>query len=406
MIPNLRKQFNSSFTQERYEKYLSFIEHSVPDSIHFRIAETPIFVGIDLTKKLLEAGDTICTEILDPDFNKLTEYSIPENVKTPNEPSHPDCLVMDFAIAVDHHNNIVPKLIELQGFPSLFGFEVLQNDAIQSVFTIPQNYSCFLNGYTKASYIKHLEIMIKGTRNKHTVLLELLPHQQKTRVDFYYTDILISLPIVCITELILEGQSLYYNRDGIKHKIERIYNRVVMDELEKQIPSIQAKGALIKLATDLEWVTHPHHFFRISKYCIPFLKHESVPSTQFLHIFNQGVLKNTSKLPEDLSDYVIKPLFSFAGQGVIIDIQNGDIDNIKDPENWIIQEKVKYAPIIETPTGNAKAEIRLFYFWDIVKEKYIAVNNLTRLSKGKMIGVNYNQTATWVGGSLAYFEKF
>jgi len=398
MIPNLRKSFNRSFTQVKYENYLAFMENAIPDSIQFRIAETPIFVDVNFTRKLLAAGDAICTQLLDPLFKGLTENAIPKNAITPNEANHPNCIVMDFAIAIDKHNNIVPKLIELQGFPSLFGFEVLQDDALRAVFDIPENFSCYLNGYTRADYINHLALMIKGTQNKHTVLLEILPHQQKTKVDFYFTDKLIGLPIVCITELVLEGHSLFYSRDGKKQKIDRIYNRVVMDELEKQSLEIQAKGALIKLANDVEWVTHPHHFFRISKYSIPFLKHESVPYTQFLN--------KASKLPDNLTDYVIKPLFSFAGQGVIIDIQTDDIAAIKDPENWIIQEKVLYAPIIETPTGNAKAEIRLFYFWDAAKGKYIATNNLTRLSKGKMIGVNYNQTATWVGGSLAYFEQF
>ena len=398
MIPDLRKAFNNSFTQAKYEQYLTFLENAVPNSIQFRIAETPIFVGKDFTKKLLAAGDSICNQIIAPQFKALTQNAIPANALTPNEASHPDCIVMDFAIAIDENDNIVPKLIELQGFPSLFGFEVIQDDAIRAIFDIPKKFSCYLNGYTRADYVKHLEVMIKGTQNKHTVLLEILPHQQKTKIDFYITEKLISLPIVCVTELILEEHSLYYYRDGIKQKIERIYNRVVLDELEKQSHAIQAKGALIKLATDVEWVTHPHHFFRVSKFCIPFLKQESVPYTQFLN--------KVPKLPVDLTGYVIKPLFSFAGQGVIIDIQPGDIDAIKDPENWIIQEKVQYAPIIETPSGNAKAEIRLFYFWDTKKEQYIGVNNLTRLSKGKMIGVNYNQTATWVGGSLAYFEEF
>jgi hypothetical protein len=121
-----------------------------------------------------------------------------------------------------------------------------------------------------------------------------------------------------------------------------------------------------------------------------------VPSTQFLN--------QVENLPADLSKYILKPLFSFAGQGVEIDINLEMIQNIPDPENWILQEKVAYADCIVTPTGNAKAEIRLFYFWDENKNKYIATNNLTRLSKGKMIGVNYNKSATWVGGSLAYFE--
>ena len=143
-------------------------------------------------------------------------------------------------------------------------------------------------------------------------------------------------------------------------------------------------------------VTHPHHFFRISKYLLPFLKHTYIPKTQFVD--------QLKAIPTALDKYILKPLFSFAGQGVIIDISAEDISNIKDPSAWILQEKVEYANCIETPTGPAKAELRLYYFWDEAKKEYIATMNLSRLSKGKMIGVNYNKTATWVGGSLAYFE--
>ena len=129
---------------------------------------------------------------------------------------------------------------------------------------------------------------------------------------------------------------------------------------------------------------------------LPFLKHTYIPKAQFLD--------QLTETPTALDKYILKPLFSFAGQGVMIDISADDISNIKDPSAWILQEKVEYANCIDTPTGPAKAELRLFYFWDESKQQYIATMNLTRLSKGKMIGVNYNKTATWVGGSLAYFE--
>ena len=147
----------------------------------------------------------------------------------------------------------------------------------------------------------------------------------------------------------------------------------------------------------IEWVTHPHHFFRFSKYSMPFLNGESIPKTQFLDKVKQ--------MPTQLDQYILKPLFSFAGQGVIIDLTEEIIQGIKDPANWILQEKVEYALVVDTPTGPTKAEIRLFYFWDDISKKYIATLNLTRLSKGLMIGVNHNRAATWVGGSLAYFES-
>ena len=89
----------------------------------------------------------------------------------------------------------------------------------------------------------------------------------------------------------------------------------------------------------------------------------------------------------------------------MLDLTSNSIHAINDPENWILQKKVTYAAAIETPSGPSKAEIRLFYFWDSTMNRYVATNNLTRISKGPMIGVSYNNTATWIGGSISYFEQ-
>ena len=102
---------------------------------------------------------------------------------------------------------------------------------------------------------------------------------------------------------------------------------------------------------------------------------------------------------------MLKPLFSFAGQGVVIDVAKADIEKVKDPHNWILQRKVKYADVIKTPNVPAKAEIRIFYFWKEGMKRPVAVNNLARLSKGKMIGVRYNMDKDWVGASVCYLEK-
>jgi len=303
---------------------------------------------------------------------------------------------MDFAICNDETNTIVPKLIELQGFPSLFGFEYLHDKAFRQNFEIPLGYSPYLNGYNEKLYLSHLRNIIKGDQNKHTVLLELYPHEQKTKIDFYITQQLLDIPIVCLSEIFVVASELFYKREGIDYKIERIYNRIIWDELIKQSEALQAKGKLLLKKLNVEWVTHPNHFYRISKFTIPYFTSNAVPHTQFL--------SDIKVMPDDLENYVLKPLFSFAGQGVIIDITPADIAAIKNLEHWILQEKVQYAPIIVTPTGPAKTEIRIFYFWDATHQKYIATLNLVRLSKGKMIGVSYNANATWVGGSLAYFE--
>ena len=397
MIPFYRKQFNEAFSETKYQEYLNYINALYPNSVGFRIAETPIFLPVAFKNQLLEVGEYVCSQIVATDFIAKTEKSLANTRCTPNEKGLPECIVMDFAIANNDQNEIVPALIELQGFPTLFAFEVLQDEALRNSYTIPENVTPYLNGYTKEKYLRHLSTIIKGEQGEHTVLLELLPNQQKTRVDFYCTQHYLNIPIVCITEIFKKGNSLYYQREGIDIKIDRIYNRIVADELKNQPEEIKEKAAVLYSELDVNWVTHPNHFFRISKYLLPFLHHDSVPKTQFVD--------QIKSIPTNLEKYILKPLFSFAGQGVIIDVQTSDFASITDPANWIMQEKVTYSPCVETPDGFAKAEIRLFYFWDKPTQKYIATLNLSRLSKGKMIGVNYNQTANWVGGSLAYFEN-
>ena len=396
MIPLLRKKFNAQFTTDKYKQYLSYMDREFPNAVDFSIAETPLFIDAIFKSKLLAVGDYITQFILTPNFKEITKGALQTPTKIKDEAKFPDCLVIDYAITQNEQGEFVPALIELQGFPSLFAFEILQNQAMRATYDIPEGYSCYLNGYNEESYLTHLRQVINGPQDKHAILLELFPNQQKTRIDFYCTKKLIGTPIVCLSEIYEKGTDIYYLQNGIEHKIERIYNRVVGDELNNQSAGLKANWEKLLNAISIEWVSHPNHFYRISKYLIPFLQHEYIPATQ--------LLSNVAQLPLDLENYVLKPLYSFAGKGVIIDLSLTDIAKIQDPENWILQRKVKYAEIIETPDGDAKAEIRLFYFYDHESKSYIATNNLTRLSKGKMIGVNYNKTATWVGGSLSYFE--
>jgi hypothetical protein len=394
MIAAFRNKFNALFSDQMYQQMIMDLEGDFLNSITFRLAETPVFIDKITKQKLLAAGNEICDFITGPSFKEITEKSF-KQVLTPGGASPlPDCMVLDFAICKNESGEIFPKLIELQGFPSLFAFEYYHHQAFSKNFEIPQGFSPFLNGYNETDYIAHLSKIIKGNQNKHTVLLELFPHEQKTKIDFYKTKQLLDIPIVCLSEIFVEGNNLFYTKDGIVQKIERLYNRIVWDELAHQSASIQSKGKLLLEDLNIEWVTHPNHFYSISKFLLPFLKSTSVPHAQFL----------TDPIPSDLENYVLKPLFSYAGNGVIMDVKSEDLKAIHDPANWILQQKVCYAPIIETPTGPAITEIRLFYFLDPVTNKYIATGNLARLSKGKMIGVGFNTATNWIGGSLAYFE--
>jgi hypothetical protein len=396
MISSIRNTFNQAFTDQKYQQMLASISKMNKGEMDFRLAETPVFIDCITKNKLLKAGNEICTFITSDQFQIKTANSFSQVATPPNESHLPSCIVMDFAICRNVHNEIEPQLIELQGFPSLFGLEVFHDRAFRNSFEIPAGFSPYLNGNDEESYLIFLKNSIQGDGDKHTVLLELYPHEQKTRVDFYCTQQLIGIPIVCLSQIFIEGNELFYQQGENKKRIDRIYNRIVWDEIEKQDKAMQEKAKLLLQDLKIEWVTHPNHFYRISKYIMPLLHSESVPKTRFLN--------ELSDIPFDLENYVLKPLFSFAGQGVIIDVTKKDIEAIKDPQNWILQEKVEYAPIIDTPTGAAKTEIRLFYFFDNTTNQYKAVFNLARLSKGKMIGVSYNAYANWVGGSLAYFE--
>lgn len=396
MISSIRNTFNQAFTDQKYQKMLAAISEINNGKMDFRLAETPIFIDKITKNKLIHAGDEICAFITSDEFTIKTKDSFSQVATPPNESPLPNCIVMDFAICENEHNEVEPKLIELQGFPSLFGLEVFHDQAFRNSFEIPRGFSPYLNEVDAQSYLHLFKNMIQGDEDKHTVLLELYPHEQKTRIDFYCTQKLIQIPIVCLSEIFTEGNELFYAQEGHIKRIDRIYNRIVWDEIEKQSDEMKGKAKLLLQDLKVEWVTHPNHFYRISKYIMPFLKCESVPKTIFL--------SEITNIPSDLENYVLKPLFSFAGQGVIIDVTKNDIENIKDPKNWILQEKVAYAPIIDTPTGAAKTEIRLFYFLEKATNKYKAVFNLARLSKGKMIGVSFNADTNWVGGSLAYFE--
>jgi hypothetical protein len=397
MIKSIRQQFNASFSQEKYENFLLDLNSAHPDAIDFRIAETPVFIEKKLGQEMIQTCESIIDFITDPKFNSLTERAIPtdEMVQHQNKICH--FIAFDFGICENETGGFFPALIEMQGFPTLFGMQAYYPEVLERHFKIPDGFSHYFNGLNKASYLSLLQRVIIGEHKaEEVILLEIQPHQQKTRIDFYCTEDYLGIAPVCITELIKEGGALYYNRNGAKTRIKRIYNRIIADELNAVKDSL---GLIVDLRDDLdvEWVPHPNWFYRISKFTLPFLHHPFIPQTFFLN--------EVESIPEDLHNYVLKPLFSFAGQGVVIDVTKADIEAIQHPEHWILQRKVKYASCIQTPNEPAKAEVRLMYVWEEGKERPILATNLARLSKGKMIGVRYNKDKDWVGGSVAYFEQ-
>ncbi len=398
MVPALRQLFNKGFTEEKYKAYIKDLSNIYPGHLDFRIAETPVFIPKWFTEKMLGTCEAIVDVIKSPEYYRQTERAVPLHLKVPNEDTYPQFICFDFGICENRQSELEPQLVEMQAFPTLYAWHSMMPEVSRKHFNWPDNYSNYLNGFTKETYLQLLKkIIVADEKTENVVLLEIFPHQQKTRVDFYATERLLGIKPVCLTEVIKEGKDLFYMNEVKKIPIHRIYNRIIFDELLHQPAEIQEKGKLFQEELNITWVPHPNWFYRISKFGLPFIKNPYVPETHFLN--------DLKELPEDLENYVVKPLFSFAGQGVIIDVNKEDIDDISDRENWIIQRKVKYADAVHTPEEAAKVEIRVFYFWEQGKPRPIAVNNLARLSKGKMIGVRYNKDKSWVGGSFCLFEQ-
>lgn len=398
MVPSLRQKFNTEFTEEKYREYMDALKSRHGSELEFRVSETPIFCDKAFTEKMLSACEDIVDVIASPDFIEQSARAIPEDVKVPGHEGVCNFIAFDFGICESESGRLEPQLIEMQGFPTLFAFQVWQGEVAKKVLDIPENYDNYLNGFNKESYIKLLkEIIIADHAPENVILLEIFPEKQKTRVDFFFTEDYLGIKMVCLTKLIKKGNKLSYDNNGVETEVKRIYNRVIFDDLQQQSAEVQEKGKVLLEDLDVEWVPHPNWFFRVSKHTLPFIDSPYVPQTRFL--------SDVKEIPADLENYVLKPLFSFAGQGVIIDLKREDIDNIEDPENWILQRKVKYADVISTPDGPAKAEIRIFYFWKDDEARPVATNNLARMSKGKMIGVRYNKDFSWVGGTQVFFEK-
>jgi hypothetical protein len=396
MVPALRDLFNNSFTAQKYGQFLATLNSSYPGAIDFRVAESPVFLDDHFNQQMLDTCDYIIDVINDPDFIQKTNASVPDDKNVPAQTAHPHFLAFDFGICLNKHNKIVPQLIEMQGFPSLFGYQALLDDAFRSEYTIPAPFTAYYSGLNKDRYKQKLQSVIVGNHDpKHVVLLEIKPHTQKTRIDFYCTADYTGIAIVCITDVIKEGNNLFYTNDkGEKIQIKRIYNRIIFDELDQMPQNIKEAGSILFENINVEWAGHPNWFYRISKYTMPLLQHPNIPASYYV--------QQLETVPDDLENYVLKPLFSFAGTGVIIDVTREDIENLPDPQNWMLQKKVNYAPVIKTPTTPAKVEIRLLYLWEDGASRPYPAINIARLSKGKMIGVRYNENETWVGGSIAY----
>lgn len=398
MIATLRKAFNAQFSEEKYAGMLADIVAQFDYTPKFKIAETPVFIPKELKNKLVEACEDIMKVIDQPNFKELTEGAFfKDSMRVPNEDEHSKFIQLDFGVCLDENGKLTPKLIELQGFPSLYFFQELVGSMYRKHYDgIPEEFSQHLNGLSSDDYIELLRTEIVGdTDPKQVILLEIEPEKQATAIDFYATEALLGIKVLCISKLIKRGKQLFYVDDkGSEIQVLKIYNRIIFDELDQRPDLIRQFD--FKDEVNIEWIGHPNWFFRISKYTMPLLKGDYVPKSYYLD--------KLETIPNDLENYVLKPLYSFAGAGVQIHVDKAMIDAVEDKSNYLLQEKVAYAPIIETMDDPAKCEIRMMLLHNSKTNKTQIVSNLMRLSKGEMVGVKYNKDKTWVGGSTGFFE--
>ncbi|MFA7420711.1 MAG: hypothetical protein WCZ90_13580 [Melioribacteraceae bacterium] len=390
MVPFIRDQFNDKYSVARYKQYLNDIWKLTNGENDFRVCETPLFLDEELSSKLQFAAEEIVSFLLTDEFKKNSLGAIPEKLVVPSEDSHPLFLQVDFAICKDEEGKPIPKLIELQGFPSLYAFQVLLDDVNRQFYEIPNGYTSYFNDFLKESYLRLLKKAILANHDpKNVILLEIEPWKQKTRIDFILTKQYLGIDSICISEIIQRGKKLFYKKDGFEIPIHRIYNRVIFDELQRK--DIKA-GFDFHSELDVEWAGHPNWFFKISKHTLPLIRSSYAPNCFYL--------SDLKKYPPDLENYVLKPLYSFAGAGVQVDITKEILDSIVERKDYILQEKVEYMPLIKTPDEYSRAEIRMMFIW--LDKEPILVNNLLRTSKGKMMGVDFNKGKTWVGSNIVY----
>jgi len=398
MIPSLRRQFNHSFTAEKYETFLRRIDEASGTHVQFRLCETPCFFPKALLDQMAEDGKQLIRQLVDsPDYRRKSDSSVPAEFRVPNEPAHPMFAQVDFGLVRDARGELQPKLVELQAFPSLYAYQVTLAQSYMDVFGLDrfdggEGLQFFLSGLNPKSYRELLRAAIVGKHDpENVILMEVDPESQRTLPDFLLTEKMLGVRTVDIERIKVQRRQLYYERNGGRVPIRRIYNRAIVDELQRKNVIL---GFDWREDYDVEWAGHPNWYFRISKFSIPFLRHASVPKTWFLDQLDE--------LPEDLQNFALKPLYSFAGLGVVIAPGRGDIEAIpaESRSNYILQERVHFEPVIETPFGGTKAEVRVMYVWH---ERLEAVMTIIRMGRGLMMGVDHNKNMEWVGASAGLF---
>lgn len=398
MDPRWRAPFNRAYSDAFFQKYMHRLTSQLGE-FPFRVAETPLILTHELRDWLSKAATEIVGQLSEPRRLETLKKAIPKERDVPGMDPLPNCVQVDFALVQGPSGKIEGRVVELQAFPSLYALMSMMADAwgetMNEVPDLRADWTCFIGQDNKGA----LELMrrtIVGDADPETVaLVDFEPENQKTSPDFWATQKLFGVDPVCVTKLVKRGHHLFRQKGGREVPVHRIYNRMVFDELDVKgvKPPFDWRDDL-----GITWCSHPNWYWVWSKYALPFLDHPAIPKARFLSEFDT--------LPADLSKFVLKPLFSFAGSGVVIDVTKEAIDQVpKDQrDGWVLQEKIEYAPAITMPDGNGvKVEVRMMLLRPPDAKALTPILPLVRLSRGKMLGVDFNKNLTWVGGTVGIF---
>jgi|SRR5579864_1397263 len=393
MVPERRRAFNERFTESRYQRYRGAIERRCGTSIEFRLSETPCFLPERLVDELVGTSHVLIHQLLDNrEYRRAADAVVPSEFRLLHGEPEPTFIQVDFGL-VETRAGLEPRLVELQAFPSLYGFQVAMADAAIDTYDLA-DVTPFLNGLSRETYLALMRRAIVGDHDPaEVVLLEIDPRHQKTWPDFVVTEQLWGVRAVDVRSVVRDGRRLWYDRNGRLTPIARVYNRVIPDELQHRRLEL---GFDFRDDLDLEWTGGPDWFFRISKFSIPWLRHPAVPRTEYLSA--------VAKMPEDRENWLLKPLFSFAGGGIVFAPTDAELAAIAAPDRgqYVLQERVPFSPTIDTPYGPTQAEIRIMLVHDGAedgKPQYRAVLPLVRMGRGKMMGVDHNKGLRWVGAA-------
>ncbi len=390
MIPSYRQRFNEAWSAEKYTRFLGLIGQCCGEAPPFRHSETPCFFPQSFVNRVAQYGREMVEQLLrNPRYQEDSKKAIPPAFRAPSEDPVPLFVQADFGI----DENLEPKLVEIQGFPSMYAYQPFLARSYRQAFQIGSELSNFPDDLDEDRYHKLIkEAIVAGHDPETVILMEIDPAAQKTRCDFLLTEKLYGVRAVDIREIQKQRNRLFYKRDGKLAPIHRIYNRTIADELMRREISIPFD---FRDELQVEWAGHPNWFFRLSKFSLPYIRHPALPATLFLdEVDDMG----------DPARYVLKPLYSFAGLGVIVSPTREQIDEIPTERRreYILQERIDFKPLIETPHGPTKFELRIMYVW---QNGLRFVNTIVRMGRGAQMGVDHNKNLEWVGASAAFFAS-